>query len=214
MSLPRHACIPLPKTLAAHQPKTLSLPQDAAVAQSKAAHAAPGAWRRPHRPARRRHPPAQHPQPEKSRQAAAEQAVATRLRRQHVAAARARLHLAAAGGAAAAAGGRVAPRARPGAQPAAAGPLHTAAAPPTTVALTGQARGLCRKAIWHQLKRSAGVPEAVFSARACLRLPQASASPGQSAAWAALAPWPHPACFDLKTPLFLNTGTHRRRRRR
>ena len=193
--------------------QTLSLPQDAAVAQSEAAHAAPGAWRRPHRPARRRHPPAQHPQPEESRQAAAEQAVATRLRRRHVTAARARLHLAAAGGAAAAAGGRVAPRARPRAQPAAAGPLHTAAAPPTTVALTSQARGLCRNAIWHRLMRSAVSPEAVFSARACLRLPQASASPGQSAAWAALAPWPHPACFDLKTP-FLNTGTHRRRRRR
>eukprot|EP00964_Phaeocystis_antarctica_P025385 scaffold14265_cov58-Phaeocystis_antarctica.AAC.4 len=35
--------------------------------------------------------------------------------------------------------------------------------------------------------RPAGSPEAPFSARPCLRLPRASASLGQSAAWAALA---------------------------
>ena len=35
--------------------------------------------------------------------------------------------------------------------------------------------------------RPAGSPEAPFSARSCLRLPRASASLGQSAAWAALA---------------------------
>eukprot|EP00964_Phaeocystis_antarctica_P040216 scaffold22994_cov63-Phaeocystis_antarctica.AAC.5 len=35
--------------------------------------------------------------------------------------------------------------------------------------------------------RSAGSPEASFSARSCSRLPQASASVGQSASWAALA---------------------------
>eukprot|EP00964_Phaeocystis_antarctica_P160581 scaffold132300_cov60-Phaeocystis_antarctica.AAC.1 len=35
--------------------------------------------------------------------------------------------------------------------------------------------------------RPAGPPEASFSAISCLRLPQASASLGQSAAWAALA---------------------------
>ena len=41
-----------------------------------------------------------------------------------------------------------------------------------------------------------GSPEASFSAaRSCLRLPRASASLGQSAAWAALAPGPYPAYF-------------------
>eukprot|EP00964_Phaeocystis_antarctica_P038266 scaffold21900_cov67-Phaeocystis_antarctica.AAC.3 len=42
------------------------------------------------------------------------------------------------------------------------------------------------KARWHRLWR-AGSSEAAFSARSCRRLPRASPSLGQSAAWAALA---------------------------
>eukprot|EP00964_Phaeocystis_antarctica_P162869 scaffold137986_cov115-Phaeocystis_antarctica.AAC.1 len=41
------------------------------------------------------------------------------------------------------------------------------------------------KTMWHRLRR-AGSPEAAFSARACPRLPQASASSDQSAAWSVL----------------------------
>ena len=47
-------------------------------------------------------------------------------------------------------------------------------------------RGPMSKTRWCRL-RPAGSPEAALSARACRRLPRASASLGQSAAWAALA---------------------------
>ena len=47
--------------------------------------------------------------------------------------------------------------------------------------------------------RAAGPPEASLSARACLRLPGASASFGQSAAWAALAPQAISGLTDRQT---------------
>eukprot|EP00964_Phaeocystis_antarctica_P037008 scaffold21143_cov48-Phaeocystis_antarctica.AAC.2 len=44
--------------------------------------------------------------------------------------------------------------------------------------------------------RLTGSPEASLSARSCSRVPRASASLGQSAAWAALAPRPFRPCFS------------------
>ena len=61
------------------------------------------------------------------------------------------------------------------------------------------------KASWLSL-RPAGAPEAAFSARACRRLPQASASLGQSAAWAALAPRPHPPLFSTQARAAADAG--------
>eukprot|EP00964_Phaeocystis_antarctica_P160255 scaffold131735_cov24-Phaeocystis_antarctica.AAC.2 len=52
--------------------------------------------------------------------------------------------------------------------------------------------------------RPAGSPEAPVSARACLKLPGRSASPGQSAAWATLAG--HTGLgFDTGRRLFLSS---------
>ena len=50
------------------------------------------------------------------------------------------------------------------------------------------------KTRWHDLG-PAGAPEAAFSVRSCLRLPRASASLGQSATCAALAPRPYRPWF-------------------
>eukprot|EP00964_Phaeocystis_antarctica_P016733 scaffold9208_cov68-Phaeocystis_antarctica.AAC.2 len=70
---------------------------------------------------------------------------------------------------------------------------------------------LCRK--------QGGSLKAAFSAaRACLRLPQASASHGHSAAWAALAPRPFGPCFQHSSRprrgAASRAGRRRRRRRR
>jgi hypothetical protein len=70
----------------------------------------------------------------------------------------------------------------------------------TVTSLSVESKLAQPSASWHS-PRPAGSPEAAFSARADLRLPGASVSLGQSAAWSEPAGRPFRACFSAQVTL-------------